>query len=287
MQQYTIAGLVVEVSGYGLNHIPGFDIFLSYNKENNAGVKIHLGKQIVNRTIYPLYCFKIEDSLCEFAKVDTGYYFHIISADKNDLLMEMKLLEESVFITTNMDVHTPSHLLRFAVWLAFGIYSVSKHTVAVHSSAVIYKDKAILFLGESGTGKSTHARLWLEHIPNTELLNDDSPFVYADEKKAIAFGSPWSGKSPCFKNKHTPIAGIVRLSKAPCNKIVKLSKISAIGALLPSCPPAFAYDEYLSDRICEILSFLIQQVPVYSLECVPDESAAKLVFSTLKNEGYL
>ena len=287
MQLYTIAGLTIGCYEKCLNRITGFSVFSQEWDEKGPDVIIELNKILESKNHTPSYYFQLNENQCEFTHIDDVFFYRMIQPDGNNLLMEMRLIEDKMYVTTNMNVHTPSHLLRFAVWLAFGIYSVSRHTVAVHSSTVIYKDKAILFLGESGTGKSTHTRLWLKHIPDTELLNDDSPFVFADKKNAVAFGSPWSGKTPCFKNKHVPIAGIVRLSKAPCNKIVKLSKISAVGALLPSCPPAFAYDEYLSDRICDILSLLIQQVPVYSLECVPDESAAKLVFSTLKNEGYL
>ena len=56
--------------------------------------------------------------------------------------------------------------------------------------------------------------------------------------------------------------------------------VRAIGALLPSCPPAFAYDAQLQDNICDTLSQLIARVPVYQLECLPDADAARLSFET-------
>ena len=140
--------------------------------------------------------------------------------------------------------------------------------------------RPVLFLGESGTGKSTHTRLWREHIPGAQLLNDDSPIVRVVEGVPTVFGSPWSGKTPCYRNESYPIAAFVRLAQAPHNRIARLPVVRAIGALLPSCPPAFAYDAQLQDNICDTLSQLIARVPVYQLECLPDADAARLSFET-------
>ena len=97
----------------------------------------------------------------------------------------------------------------------------------------------------------------------------------------LACGSPWSGKTPCYRNVSNPIAGIVRLSQAPQNRIRRLRPIEAIGALLPSCPPSFAHDERLEDAICRLVSQIVAQVPVYHLECLPDAAAARLSCRTV------
>ena len=152
--------------------------------------------------------------------------------------------------------------------------------IAIHSSVIVHSGRAVLFLGESGTGKSTHTRLWREHISGAQLLNDDSPIVRVVEGVPTVFGSPWSGKTPCYRNESYPIAAFVRLAQAPHNRIARLPVVRAIGALLPSCPPAFAYDAQLQDNICDTLSQLIARVPVYQLECLPDADAARLSFET-------
>lgn len=143
----------------------------------------------------------------------------------------------------------------------------------------------MLFLGESGTGKSTHTRLWRQHIPGAELLNDDSPVVRMTDGTPTVYGTPWSGKTPCYRNEHYPIRAIVRLSQAPHNRIRRLPTVMAIGALLPSCPPAFAYDAALQDHVCATLSDILARVPVYHLECLPDEAAARLSFTTVFGTG--
>ena len=138
-----------------------------------------------------------------------------------------------------------------------------------------------MFLGESGTGKSTHTRLWLENISGAELLNDDSPFVACDNESVKVYGSPWSGKTSCYKNECYPLRAVVRLSQAPYNKIRPLHKLQAIGALLPSLPPAFVYDKRLEDALLGVLSKVLGKVSVYHLECLPDAAAAQLSFNTI------
>jgi hypothetical protein len=112
-------------------------------------------------------------------------------------------------------------------------------------------------------------------------LNDDSPIVRLLDDVPTVFGSPWSGKTPCYHNRHFPIAAIVRLSQAPNNQITRLGRLHSLGALLPSCPPQFARDERLMDGLVAVISSIIGTVPVFHLECLPDEGAARLVFDTV------
>ena len=143
-------------------------------------------------------------------------------------------------------------------------------TVAIHTSTICYQGKAVFFLGESGTGKSTHTRLWRENIEGAVLLNDDSPILRIIDGKPWVYGSPWSGKTPCYKNESYPLAACVRLSQATFNKIERLNIAQGYGALHPSCPPCFAYDDALYDSISGTLSNLLSNVPVYHLSCLPD-----------------
>lgn len=172
-------------------------------------------------------------------------------------------------------------ILRFGLWVMFGIVIAPLRGIAIHSSAIAYNGHAALFLGESGTGKSTHTRLWRENIEQARLLNDDSPILRVIDGKAYAYGSPWSGKTPCYINKRLPVAGLVRLSQAPHNKIAQADPLLAIGALLPSCPHIFTKDEHLQDELCTTLGEVIASTPVYRLECLPDAAAAELSHKTL------
>ena len=175
-------------------------------------------------------------------------------------------------------------LYRFALWVAYGLMTLQRDTLAIHSSCIIYQNKAVLFLGESGTGKSTHTRLWREHIEGAVLLNDDSPMIRVEEGKVWAYGSAWSGKTPCYKQERYELVACVRLSQAPYNRIQKLSVLQAYGAIHPSCAPEFAYDDALYDEVSRIIGQILSVVPCFHLACLPDREAALLSCQTIFGE---
>ena len=218
-----------------------------------------------------------------FSRTTTGYLYstHSRLDNKPATLFHIDLkthdIVSNIVCQSTLDVS----LLRFGLWMMFGVVLSENSAIAIHSSVIVSRERGVLFLGESGTGKSTHTRLWRENIEGATLLNDDSPIVRIVDGEALVFGSPWSGKTPCYKNLSYPIAGFCRLSQAPHNLIRRLHPLAAIGALLPSCPPAFAHDDYLQDGICSTLGALLKQVGVYHLECLPDKAAAELSFNTI------
>lgn len=224
--------------------------------------------------------FDMELAHCTLYRHSTGYLFEMVKGDEHHLFAKedgSNRVESNYATFESIDVS----LLRFGLWLMFGLTIVPLGAIAIHSSVLVKDDGAVLCLGESGTGKSTHTRLWRENIDGTTLLNDDSPIIRLVDGVPTAFGSPWSGKTPCYRNLHYPIRGFIRLSQAPHNKIYRLPVLQAIGSLLPSCPPAFAHDESLQDAICDTLSDMITSVPVFHLECLPNAAAAELSYNTI------
>ncbi len=228
------------------------------------------------------FAFDDADADCHFGRYDGGYLFYMTPRSGGAPTVYVRPDGSSV---VQSNVAQDASMYRFGLWMMYGLAVTPLHSVAVHSSVIRCGDGAVLFLGESGTGKSTHTRLWREHIEGAELLNDDSPVIRVTDGVPTVYGSPWSGKTPCYKNESYPIRAIVRLSQAPRNRIHRLPTLMAIGALLPSCPPAFAYDAALQDHICATISEVIARVPVYHLECLPDEAAARLSYATVFGGG--
>jgi hypothetical protein len=224
--------------------------------------------------------FEEEVAECALYRHSSGYLFEMVKGSETYLFTKednSPRVEANYGLYSNVD----ASLLRFGLWMMFGLCTVPLGAIAIHSSVLVKDDFAVLCLGESGTGKSTHTRLWREHIDGTTLLNDDSPIIRMVDGVPTAFGSPWSGKTPCYRNLSYPIRGFMRLSQAPHNKIRRLSVLEAIGALLPSCPPAFAFDDSLQDALCNTLSDMIATASVYHLECLPDAAAAQTAYNTI------
>lgn len=148
-----------------------------------------------------------------------------------------------------------------------------------HASVIKLSDasgsfSAFCFLGKSGTGKSTHSSLWLKNIPGTELLNDDNPAIrFNEEGEAFVYGTPWSGKTPCYKNDCAPLAGFADLKQAPYNKIKRRSPIESYASLLPTFSN-LKWEKHVADGINNTVTELIKKVPVFFLECLPDADAA-------------
>lgn len=232
-----------------------------------------------------LYTFDADDDSelhSAFGTTAQGYIFRMSTPDGVVLQLWCEKGAKVAYIKSRLQNDAMSmRTVRFAIWIAFGMAVVHLDTIPVHTSTITYQGRNVLFLGESGTGKSTHTRLWRENIEGATLLNDDGPMVRVMDGVAYVYGSPWSGKTPCYKNERYPLAGCVRLSQAPYNKIRKLSVIEAYAAIHPSCPPDFAYDDYLYDGISATLDKLLELVPFYHLECLPDAAAAQLSCKTI------
>lgn len=168
-----------------------------------------------------------------------------------------------------------------ALMVLYALATANQQTVLFHAAVVSHGGKGYMFLGPSGTGKSTHARLWLQHIEGTELLNDDNPVVrIADDGTAVVYGSPWSGKTPCYRNVSCPLGGIVMLSQAPYNKIRRLGGIESYVALMESISGK-RWDERIADGLHETENKLASTVAVWHLACLPDQAAAELCNKTV------
>lgn len=168
-----------------------------------------------------------------------------------------------------------------AIMVTFALATANMHTALFHSSVVSYEGKAYMFLGVSGTGKSTHSSLWLKHIEGTELVNDDNPVVrILDNGEVWLYGSPWSGKTPCYRNVSYPLGALVNLKQAPENKIRRMKGVEAYVSLITSISGK-RWEPQVADGLHETEKLLAENVPIWHLECLPDEAAARLCCQTI------
>ena len=167
-----------------------------------------------------------------------------------------------------------------AAMLVYAFSTADKITLLFHSSVTIRGGMGYMFLGHSGTGKSTHSQQWHKAFADAMLLNDDNPVVrlLSDETVQV-YGSPWSGKTPCYKNETAPVAALVQLAQAPQNKITRLKMTQAYPYILASVSGLKILPEMM-DRLYESIARLLERVSVYRLECLPNEEAAQLCAQT-------
>ena len=175
------------------------------------------------------------------------------------------------------------YVVNNSLMMMYTFASSEKLTTLFHSSVVSHQGKAYMFLGKSGTGKSTHSQLWLKHIEGTELVNDDNPVVRLIDGEARVYGSPWSGKTPCYRNVDYPIGGIVKLKQAPHNEIRRMKPVEAYVALAMSIS-GMRWKKQMGDGLHQTENLLTATVPVWHLSCLPDQEAAELCCKTIANK---
>ncbi len=151
-----------------------------------------------------------------------------------------------------------------------------------HGSAVAVDGAAYVFTAPSGTGKSTHTRLWREMLgERAVMVNDDKPLIRTDaEGWATVYGSPWDGKHRLSRNIAVPLRAVCFLTRAPENRIRRIGKAEALPMLVqqtyrPADPAALAETLSLLDRL---------DADFYRLGCNMDPEAAALSYHTMRGD---
>lgn len=172
--------------------------------------------------------------------------------------------------------------LNNALMMMYAFAGSAQNTLLMHASVVRKDGYGYLCLGVSGTGKSTHTSLWLKHIEGTDLLNDDNPVVRLCPDNVVrVFGSPWSGKTPCYRNELAEVGAFLQLRQAPYNKIHKMSVMETFASLLPSCS-VMKWDKRNYTGTCNAVSAIMERTNTYLLECLPDQAACELSYNTIR-----
>ena len=170
--------------------------------------------------------------------------------------------------------------LNNALMLIFAFAGARHQTLMVHASLVRNNNRGYAFIAKSGTGKSTQVSMWLRYIPGCDLMNDDNPIIRIIDDQAWIFGSPWSGKTPCYRNIKAQLGAVTRIDRATSNSIEKLSPISAFASLLPSCS-SMKWDSEIYNAICDTITKVIETTNIYTLHCLPNEEAARICYERI------
>ena len=151
--------------------------------------------------------------------------------------------------------------------------------IILHASWIRYRDRAILFTGHSGIGKSTQAALWEQHR-GAELINGDRAAIFPTTDGAQVRGIPYCGSSGVNKNQTMPLAAIVALSQATENSITRLKGAKAFRPLWEGCSVNL-WDPEAIGQATQAVADTVSAVPVYHLACTPDERSVLI----LEKEG--
>lgn len=157
-------------------------------------------------------------------------------------------------------------------------YLPTRDRVLFHGSCLACDGQGVLFTAKSGTGKSTHARLWREKFGDrVVMVNDDKPFLHITPEGTTAYGTPWRGKHKLGSNISAPLRAICIVCRGNENRVEMVSPREAFPTLLqqtysPEGPENLRKTLALVER-------LSRTVPVYRLYCNMDPQAAEVAYA--------
>lgn len=164
----------------------------------------------------------------------------------------------------------------------FYIQLLRNNGMMLHASAIALENRAYLFSGQCGMGKSTHTRLWQQIWgEKARVFNDDKPALRRMEDGWYAYGTPWCGKDNINLNMKVPLAGICFLKRGEENRIRRLSAQEAIPMILSQTLNRFYYESTL-DLLLNHINDLVEEIPIYELYNKPVPEAALLSYEKMR-----
>ena len=187
--------------------------------------------------------------------------------------------EENI-ISSDSDL-CPSEMLTFQfLGIAFRNRIIFNNSIVLHASCIEHQGRGIAFTAPSGTGKSTHTRLWEQYKAGTQVLNDDAPVIRITDGKPVLYGTPWSGSSNKYLNLSVPLNAIVLLEQAEENSIRRLSTAESVAAIMPRMLLPY-HDNKMMHLALSTFDKITASTPVYKLECRPDAEAVEMVYQCI------
>ncbi len=206
--------------------------------------------------------------------------FSVIISQEDIELERQKSNQEFLYEGLKLPNFSDAELEVTAVYRKIAVKMLDYHTFVFHGSVISVDGQAFLFTAKSGTGKSTHTRLWRELLgERAVMVNDDKPLIQVGETVTV-FGTPYNGKHRLGCNMSAPLKAICILTRAEENHIERITKSEAYTMLLQQ-----VYRPQDSVRMMQTLTLidmLAEKVELYRLGCNMDISAAKLAYHTMK-----
>lgn len=197
-----------------------------------------------------------------------------------DIARERALVESSGELPYD---RSDGYLETLAVERKLAYALLDRDVLLFHASALALDGDGYLFTAPSGTGKSTHARLWRERFgQRVVMVNDDKPLLRLTGSEVYICGTPWNGKHHLSRNTQAPLKGLCLLERDTVNHIERITPHEALPAVIqqsyrPEDRAALIKALGLADRLTQI-------VPIYKLGCNMDVQAAKVSCTGMRGQ---
>jgi hypothetical protein len=207
---------------------------------------------------------------------------YTVSTSMSDIDSERRRsADEDRFEGHPVQEYSDSYLEELAVYRRIAEKMPDFDTVLFHGSVVAVDGEGYLFTAKSGTGKSTHTRLWREYFGSRAVMvNDDKPLLRISGNGVTAFGTPYNSKHRLGANISVPLKAICILTRAAENSIVSISPGEAYPMLIQQIyRPS---DMAKMQKTLALADMLAEQTALYRLGCNMDISAAVTAYEGMR-----
>ena len=204
-----------------------------------------------------------------------------IAVTREDISFEQAdLLDEAYRDGFKPRVFTDPFLERAAIQRAFAEFLFDYDILLFHGSAIAVDKEGYLFTAHSGTGKSTHTRLWKQVFgQRAVMVNDDKPFLELRDGAVWLHGSPWSGKHGLDANICVPLKGLCILERGAENHIRRADAEEALPMLQKQAYRPLSREK--DPAFLQLISLLSVSVPLWNMACNKNPDAAQIAYSAM------
>ena len=228
-------------------------------------------------------CHVCDNGTCWNFYYSTCYTYDIILCIEGEQCRIYRMQADSDWHCVRIDWKVQDEIdaqaLNNILMLSYVAAAAPRSRVLLHSACVrTAAGEGVAFIGHSGVGKSTHARLWLRYVPGCTLMNDDQPIVSLEEDGIpYIYGSPWSGKTVCYRQMKAPLKLVCLMKQASQNRLISLTNLQGFTILLAAVSMIKEQTEVYRG-IVRTLARVVESVPVVYLENRPEQEAVQLVW---------
>ena len=233
---------------------------------------------------------KLADFIVEYINPSSDvekYFENYISTEQPEISFEITTDDVDAIIDsvngdcTRINAELVAMLRKFCGW------SLDKNAFFLHSALIDVDGVGVAFTAPSGTGKTTHMRLWQQLLGNKmTVVNGDKPIVrfFDDTKYPVGYGTPWCGKERYGINGKTEIKHFCFIERSETNSCEKVDPSQVLDlffkqVILPRNNPNAI------SKTLNLANMFLNNVTVWKIKCNMDISAAEVAYNTIFKEN--
>lgn len=213
-----------------------------------------------------------------YKTADGGILWQQTDSETKELQLQFTVSADYKKVTLTWDNSStagvaPFEALTFLIYYSF----LHRQVLTLHGAIVEEGGRGFLLCGQSGIGKTTHARLWRDS-KDALIINGDRAACFEEDGRWYAFGTPWCGTGGEYVNRRVPLQAVVILDRGEENRVSASNSLSLLPHAVYPC-----WDKEAAEKMLLLLDGLSASVPVLRLECTNSVAAVDELYKALEN----